>query len=128
MAQLISLYCITFFIIECLKNSRRLQRIVSRTYINDLDDKLSQASWMMIMVGLVLTFSSSPIYLPAIICIKMFAGILVEYLRGSKDIRRDMDYIDSAKRLIYPKVHELAHNVPKLLTNNGGSYESYNRH
>lgn len=127
MAQIVSLYVVAFFVIECMRNSRRIQRIIARTYVNDLDDKLSQASWMMLMVGIVLTFSSSPIYLPAIICVKVFAGIFVEYMSGRRQAIIQMGHIDSAKRLIFPKVEAIAHNAPKLL-NYGGPNESYSRH
>ena len=127
MAQMISLYVAVFFAIECMRNSRRIQRIIARTYVNDLDDKLSQASWMLLMVGIVLTFSSSPLYVVAIICVKVFAGIFVEYMSGRRQTMIQMGHIDSAKKLIFPKVEAIAHNAPKLL-NYGGQYESYSRH
>jgi len=127
MTQLITIYCLMFFVIECLKNMRRAQRILARTYVGDLDDKLAQASWMMICVGLILSFSSSLIFLPCILFVKMGASMFMDYFNHRNDIRQDLRVMSHAQQLMYPKLHMISNNNVKLLPN-GGNHASNSRH
>jgi len=127
MTELVTLYCVMFFVIECLKNARRAQRIIARTYVGDLDDKLAQASWMMILVGLVLTFTSSPIFLPCVLFVKMGAGMVIEYFNHRNDIRPQMQQMgntDQPLKIIFPKEYQITNQIKQI----GGPNASNSRH
>ena len=122
MTTLFLVYSAMFFAVESARNTIRIYQVVRKQYVNpELAHNLQSISWVLVLVGFILGFTSNLLFLPTILFIRISAAMFVQHYFGENRVNSDIDELirSNSQQLIMTRSSDI-----KLL---GGSHAHHNR-
>jgi hypothetical protein len=124
MATLFVIYSAMFFAVESARNMIRVYQVIRRQYVNaELARNLDTLSWIFILTGFILGFTSNLLFLPCILFVRVAAGMLIQTYFGDnkQDAKIDELIRVNSQKLIMTKQADI-----KLI--GGSSHANHNRY